>query len=206
MTTINFGHTFISGDTAATVTVSGVTNLTSLDMSSLTKVKTVEVVNNDKLATIIAPSSTVLAEPIAAIAVTVTGNALTGNFDYAQRGTETTSYVLASIESDDLTTLKSFIAAYAAQDGRTASSVSATSGIANITHNIDIDVVTINGGTTTNTLSAAMVANDTLHLLVTLLMKVQIKQTIPLTILMMIQEVLQLQMKWHLLLQSNLLV
>ena len=50
ITTINFGHTFISGDTAATVTVSNVTNLTSLDMSSLTKVKTVDVYFNTKLA------------------------------------------------------------------------------------------------------------------------------------------------------------
>jgi len=160
MTTINFGHSFISGDDAATVTVSGVTALTSLDMSSLTKVKTINVVNNGKLATVVAPSSTVLAEPIATISVSLTGNALTGNFDYAVRGTETTTYTLASIQSDDLTTLKAFIAAYAAQDGRTASSVSATSGIANIFHDIDIDVVTINGTTTTNTLSAAMAAND----------------------------------------------
>ena len=43
-----------------------------------------------------------------------------------------------------------------AQDGRTASSVSETSGIANITHDIQIDVVTIDGGTTTSTLSAAL--------------------------------------------------
>ena len=56
MTTIDFGHTFISGDTAATVTVSGVTALTALDMSSLTKVKTVNVVNNTKLASIVAPT------------------------------------------------------------------------------------------------------------------------------------------------------
>ena len=43
MTTIDFGHTFISGDTAATVTVSGVAEITALDMSSLTKVKTVNI-------------------------------------------------------------------------------------------------------------------------------------------------------------------
>ena len=156
MTTINFGHTFISGDTAATVTVSGVTKLTSLDMSSLTKVKTINVQRNAALATIVAPSSTVLAEPIAAISVTVSGNALTGNYDKAVAGTETTSYTMASIESNDLTTLKAFIAAYAAQDGRTASSVSETSGIANITHDIQVDVVTIDGGTTTSTLSVAL--------------------------------------------------
>ena len=125
----------------------------------MTKVKTLNIVNNGKLATIVAPSSTVLAEPIAAISVSITGNALTGNFDQAVAGTETTSYTLASIQSDDLTTLKAFIAAYAAQTGRTAASVSATSGIANIYHDINLDVVTIDGGTATNTLSAAMTAN-----------------------------------------------
>ena len=160
MTTINFGHTFISGDTAATVTVSGVTNLASLDMSSLTKVKTIDVQRNAKLATLVAPSSTVLAEPIAAISVTVSANALTGNYNEAVAGTETTSYTMASIESNDLTSLKAFIEAYAAQDGRTATSVSATSGIANITHDIQIDVVTIDGSaTTTSTLSAALNGN-----------------------------------------------
>ena len=113
-------------------------------MSSLTKVKTINVQRNAKLATLVAPSSTVLAEPIAAISVTVSANALTGNYN-AVAGTETTSYTMASIESNDLTSLKAFIEAYAAQDGRTASSVSATSGIANITHDIQIDVVTIDG-------------------------------------------------------------
>ena len=52
MTTIDFGHTFIAGDTAATVTVSGVAEITSLDMSSLTKVKTVNIQDNGKLASI----------------------------------------------------------------------------------------------------------------------------------------------------------
>ena len=58
MTNISFGHSFISGDTAATVTVSGVTAITALDLSSLTKVKTVNLVNNTKLASVIAPNAT----------------------------------------------------------------------------------------------------------------------------------------------------
>ncbi len=78
--------------TAATVTVSGVTNLTSLGYELAYKVKTLNVVNNGKFATIVAPSSTVLAEPIAAISVTISGNALTGNFDQAVAGTE--NYIL----------------------------------------------------------------------------------------------------------------
>ena len=162
MTTIDFGHTFISGDTAATVTVSGVTELTSLDMSSLTKVKTVDVYFNTKLASIVAPSSTVLAEPVATISVTLLGNALTGNYDKATAGSETTPYATASIQSDELAGFKTFIEAYAAQADRTSTGTTTydtSSGIANIKYNMDVDVVTIDGGTTTNTLAAALDAD-----------------------------------------------
>ena len=160
MTTIDFGHTFIAGDTAATVTVSGVTALTSLDMSSLDKVKTVNIVNNDKLASITAPSATVLAEPIAAISVTLSGNALTGEYTQAIEGAETTPYQQAVITSGDLATFKAFIEAYAAQTDRVSStSVSATSGVQSITYNMDIDVVTIDSTTETATLQAALVSN-----------------------------------------------
>ena len=162
ITTINFGHTFISGDTAATVTVSNVTNLTSLDMSSLTKVKTVDVYFNTKLASIVAPSSTVLAEPVATISVTLLGNALTGNYDKATAGSETTPYATASIQSDELAGFKTFIEAYAAQADRTSTGTTTfdtSSGIANIKYNMDVDVVTIDGGTTTNTLAGALDAD-----------------------------------------------
>jgi prefoldin subunit 5 len=160
ITTIDFGHTFISGDTAATVTVSGVTKIKSLDMSSLTKVKTVNVVNNDALASIVAPSSTVLAEPIAAISVTINGNALTGGYTQAVAGAETEPYSEAVITSTDLATFKSFIEAYAAQSGRTSStSVSATSGVDNISYNMNVDVVTIDTSTETSTLQAALESN-----------------------------------------------
>lgn len=160
MTTIDFGHTFISGDTAATVTVSGVTQITALDMSSLTKVKTVNVVNNTKLASIVAPSSTVLAEPVAAISVTLNGNALTGNYNKAVAGSETTPYAEASIQSTELAGFKAFIEAYGAQTDRVSStSASSTSGYPSITYNMNVDVVTIDAGTTTNTLSAALDAD-----------------------------------------------
>jgi prefoldin subunit 5 len=161
MTTIDFGHTFISGDTAATVTVSGVAELKSLDMSSLTKVKTVNVVNNAALASIVAPSSTVLAEPIAAISVTLNGNKLTGGYTQAVEGAETKPYSQAAILSDDLATFKTFIEAYAAQSDRVSStSVSATSGVQSITYSMNIDVVTIDAtSTATATLQAALVSN-----------------------------------------------
>ncbi len=161
MTTIDFGHTFISGDTAATVTVSNVAELKSLDMSSLTKVKTVNIQDNGKLASLVAPSSTVLAEPIAPISVTLARNALTGEYTQAIEGAETTPYSQAVIASDDLNSFKTFIIAYTAQSDRSSStSVSATSGVVSITYSMDIDVVTIDAtATATATLQAALVSN-----------------------------------------------
>jgi prefoldin subunit 5/uncharacterized Zn-binding protein involved in type VI secretion len=166
ITAIDFGHTFISGDDAATVTVSGVTAITALDMSSLTKVKSVNIVNNSKLASIVAPSSTVLAEPIANISVTLSGNALTGGYTQAIEGSETTTYFEAVITSVELAGFKAFINAYAAQSGRTSStSVSATSGSDSISYNMDVDVVTIDGfATATSTLQAALVSNTAANL------------------------------------------
>ena len=160
LTTIDFGHTFILGDTAATVTVSNVTELKSLDMSSLTKVKTVNIQDCGKLASIVAPSSTVLAEPIAAISVTLARNALTGAYTQAVEGQETEPYSQAVIASDDLSTFKTFIVAYTAQTDRTSStSVSETSGVTNIAYSMDIDVVTIDSTTSTSTLQTALVSN-----------------------------------------------
>tara|TARA_A100001015_G_scaffold320021_1_gene444914 strand:+ start:3344 stop:5479 length:2136 start_codon:yes stop_codon:yes gene_type:complete len=157
ITSIAFGHTFISGDTAATVTVSDVTGITSLDMSSLTKVKTVYLAGNTKLASVTPPSSTVLAEPVAAISVILKGNALTGEYTKATAGSETTPYAQAAITSTELAGFKTFIEAYAAQTDRTASgSASATSGYPTITYDMNVDVVTITGGTTTDTLADAL--------------------------------------------------
>ena len=59
----------------------------------------------------------------------------------------------AAITSTELAGFKTFIEAYAAQTDRTASgSASATSGYPTITYNMNVDVVTITGGTTTDTL------------------------------------------------------
>ena len=94
---VTLGHTFISGDTAVTVTVDG-TDLVSLDMSNLTKVKAIELTNNASLTTITAPSSTVLPEAGASITVTVTGNDLSATYtdgEAATAATETTPAIPA---------------------------------------------------------------------------------------------------------------
>ena len=117
--------------------------------------------DNGKLASIVAPSSTVLAEPIAAIAVTLRRNALTGEYTQAIEGAETEPYTQAVIASDDLNSFKSFIVAYTSQSDRISStSASATSGVQSITYSMDIDVVTIDAtATATATLQAAQVSN-----------------------------------------------
>ena len=94
---VTLGHTFISGDTAVTVTVDG-TDLVSLNMSNLTKVKSIELTNNASLTTVTAPSSTVLPEAGASITVTMTGNDLSATYtdgEAATAATETTPAIPA---------------------------------------------------------------------------------------------------------------
>ena len=103
----------------------------------------------------------VLAEPVATISVTLHSNALTGNYNKAVAGSETTPYAQAAITSTELAAFKTFIEAYAAQTDRTASgSASATSGYPSIKYNMDVDSVTIDSGTTTSTLSTALSAGQ----------------------------------------------
>ena len=73
MTAINIGHAHLNGELATTITVSGNASLTSLDLSSMNKVKSITVTGNGKIATITAPALTQLAEPVADIDVSVTG-------------------------------------------------------------------------------------------------------------------------------------
>ena len=97
---------------------------------------------------------------MAAISVTLNGNALTGNYNKAVAGSETTPYSEAAIQSTELAGFKAFIEAYGAQTDRVSStSASSTSGYPSITYDMNVDVVTIDAGTTTNTLSAALDAD-----------------------------------------------
>ena len=56
MTAINIGHAHLNGELATTITVSGNASLTSLDLSSMNKVKAITVTSNGKIATITAPA------------------------------------------------------------------------------------------------------------------------------------------------------
>ena len=49
MTAINIGHAHLNGELATTITVSGNASLTSLDLSSMNKVKAITVTGNGKI-------------------------------------------------------------------------------------------------------------------------------------------------------------
>jgi hypothetical protein len=156
---LTLGHTYISGDTAATISVTGAAKLTSLDMSQVTKVKTVTVTGNAKLATIVGPSATVLPEAGAAISVTTGTNSLTGTYTNGTNpvaATETTPAVARIdpiIASDSVNSLLTWWNAAAAN---------ADAGVVTST-SIDIENISYdNAGTAAKgSLTVAIAANET---------------------------------------------
>ena len=69
-------------------------------MSSVNKVKTISLTGNGSLTTVTLPGYDPFVEPTANISMTISGNNLTGRFNSATAGTDTTPYLPASIESD----------------------------------------------------------------------------------------------------------
>ena len=120
--TFDFQHTHVDGDDATTVNISGNTDsaFTSVDLSSLSKVKHVNITGNTSLTTITAPSAVVLAEPLATVTVTIDNNDTTGTYTAAVSATETTPYTPASASAAVVTAFKPFLQAYLDQT-RTAS-------------------------------------------------------------------------------------
>jgi len=118
----DFQHTHVDGDDATTVNISGNTDsaFTSVDLSSLSKVKHVNITGNTSLTTITAPSAVVLAEPLATVTVTIDNNDTTGTYTAAVSATETTPYTPASASAAVVTAFKPFLQAYLDQT-RTAS-------------------------------------------------------------------------------------
>ena len=152
LATFDFQHKFANGDDACTVSVTGnvATGFTSLNLSSLGKVKSVEITGNTSLTSITAPDHTVLAEPLAPISVVINSNDTAGTWSTAKDATETTSYTAATGTSDMITSFKPFIEAYLAQATRTAT----------VTFAIDVDNCFVNGSaTSTATLNAVMNAD-----------------------------------------------
>tara|TARA_B100000963_G_scaffold325879_1_gene312462 strand:- start:969 stop:1442 length:474 start_codon:yes stop_codon:yes gene_type:complete len=68
-------------------------------MSSVNKVKTISLTGNGSLTTITLPGYDPFVEPTADVSMTISGNNLSGRFNSATAGTDTTPYLPASIES-----------------------------------------------------------------------------------------------------------
>ena len=119
--TLSFGHTHLDGQEATTVTIVGNTDplFVAVDMSSLSKAKTVVITGNTSLTAITPPSAAVLAEPTAPISLTVSNNLLQGTYTAAVVGTDTTPAAAHEATSTVITAFKALIDAYDAQAART---------------------------------------------------------------------------------------
>lgn len=125
-----FGHAHLNGDNATTLSITGNPKITSVDLSSLAKVKEVVITGNNSLTTIEAPSINPLAEPVATVTVTINSNDTSGTYTPAKATVETSPYQAASATAAVVSSFKPFIEAYQAQT-RTAS----------VTYAIDVDNV-----------------------------------------------------------------
>jgi len=135
LTTLSFGHTHLDGQLATTVDIVNNDVLLALDMSSLGKVKEVEVTGNASLTTFTAPSVTNKAEPTVSVVVTMTGNAITGTYSKTISGTETTPTITTSATSAAITSWKVFIDGYNLTQN------------ASVTYNLDIDKLLLGSST-----------------------------------------------------------
>jgi len=141
ITSLDLNHTHVIGGPGSTLVVNANPKLTSLTTST-DKMLTLTVTGNTSLTSLDA-SSYVNALNTGSSTINISGNKLSGNYVDAVAVTATTPYTEAVITSADLLTLKDF-----------AVTTAPTSVL-----NIDLDIVTINSTTATNTLSTHMAAN-----------------------------------------------
>jgi hypothetical protein len=111
LATFDFKHSHVDGEFATTVDISGNTNaaFTSVNLSSISKVKHVNITGNTSLTNIVAPSTELLIEPTAVATFTITGNLTTGTYTKAVLGTDTTPYQPASLTGETVTGFKTLI-------------------------------------------------------------------------------------------------
>ena len=148
--TLSLGHTYISGDIAPEVFITN-SDLTSIDLSSIAKVKTIDIQGNAALKTVTPPSSAEFAEPAAPVTVVLGTNSLTAVYTdgvAAVAPTETTSGTDAIepiIASTNVRALLDWVLA------ATADTTAATST------SIDVEYVTY--GSNLGSLAAAITAD-----------------------------------------------
>ena len=152
---VNFGHDHISGEFAATLEVHHNPKIETLDLSTVNKVKLVNVSSNASLTALTMAGYSPAAEPGANISVTIGGNALAATYTTAVAGSETTPYSDASLTDATglLCSVSDFINFYNDQTDRSATNTPTVS--------INLTKVTNDAATpVTATLSATLSGDD----------------------------------------------
>ena len=158
-------HTFLEGDNAITISVTGNTDplFTALDMSSMTKVKHVNITGNTSLTDITAPSATTLAEPIAVVTVTINNNLVKGTYTKAVAGSETFPHTDAKLEGETVVNFKAFYDAYKAQTNRLAGTVTLSIEIDSAQADMAADAVAQTAGANQQLIGNDGLINDDLE-------------------------------------------
>ena len=152
---VTFGHDHISGEFAATLEVHHNPKIETLNLSTVNKVKLVNVSSNASLTALTMAGYSPAAEPGANISVTIGGNALAATYTTAVAGSETTPYSDASLTDATglLCSVSDFINFYNDQTDRSATNTPTVS--------INLTKVTNDAATpVTATLSATLSGDD----------------------------------------------
>ena len=112
LTSLTVGHSHNNGDNATQIRITDNSAIQSVNMSSLTKVKVVEVTGNSSLTMIVAPDASSLAEPSVSVSITVTDNNTEGTYTAATAPIQTTPYVAASLTGESISGFAELIKAY----------------------------------------------------------------------------------------------
>ena len=157
LATIDLGHDHLSGERAATVAVTNNTAITTLDLSTVNKIKTVTVTGNTTLTALTMAGYSPAAEPGADIMVTISGNALAASYVNAVAGSETTPYSGASLTDSTglLCSISEFMLHYNAQED-----VNGNARSGSVSMSINLALVTDDAATPlTRTLSVTLSAD-----------------------------------------------
>jgi len=124
--TVTLAHDRLDGEDALAIRLTGNDALTSINMSTVNKIKHIVITGNTSLTDITMAGYEPAVEPTAQITVTISGNALPGEYTSATAGTDTTPYLEAVIQDDSgiICAVKSFVDYYS--DAVTTGSVTAT--------------------------------------------------------------------------------
>jgi hypothetical protein len=146
--TFAMNHTHLDGDNATTISVTDNTDplFVALDMSSLRKVKHVNITGNTSLTTITAPGTVPAAEPIAVVTITLDNNLTTGTYTAAVAGAETEQHQMATLTGLSVTGFKTMYDVYKAQANRVAGTVTMSIEIDSETAKIAADNVAQTAG------------------------------------------------------------